>query len=121
MSGASVPLLDHLIRPLQERRRDRQAEGLGGLEVDDQLELGGLLDREVGGSGPLEDLVNVLGGATIQVQHISAIGYEASRIHIGSELVNRREPMLAREIGEDLPVPEVCPMRQDDQCADSIP
>jgi len=27
--------LDHLIRPLQERRRDRQAEGLGGLEVDD--------------------------------------------------------------------------------------
>jgi len=28
-------LLDHLIRPLQERRRDRQAEGLGGLEVDD--------------------------------------------------------------------------------------
>ena len=38
------PSLDHLIRPLQERRRDRQAEGLGGLEVDDQLELGGLLD-----------------------------------------------------------------------------
>jgi hypothetical protein len=23
-------LLDHLIRPLQERRRDRQVEGLGG-------------------------------------------------------------------------------------------
>jgi hypothetical protein len=32
-------LLDHLIRPQQERRRDRQAEHLGGLEVDDQLEL----------------------------------------------------------------------------------
>src|SRR6266851_30705 len=29
--------IDHLIRPLQERRRDREAEGLGGLEVDDQL------------------------------------------------------------------------------------
>ncbi|HEV8150717.1 MAG TPA: hypothetical protein VGP61_11080, partial [Gemmatimonadales bacterium] len=26
---------DNLIRPLQERRRDRQAEGLGGLAVDD--------------------------------------------------------------------------------------
>jgi hypothetical protein len=37
-----VPLFDHLIRPLEERRRDRQAEGLGGLEIDDQLELGGL-------------------------------------------------------------------------------
>jgi hypothetical protein len=33
----AYPLLDHLIRPLQERRRDRQAEGLGGLEVDRNL------------------------------------------------------------------------------------
>jgi hypothetical protein len=37
-------LLDHLIRQLQERRRNRQAESLGGLEVDDQLELGWLHD-----------------------------------------------------------------------------
>jgi hypothetical protein len=34
-----LPLFDHLIRPLQQRRRDRQAEGLGGLEVDDEFEL----------------------------------------------------------------------------------
>ena len=35
----AAPLLNHLIRPLQERRRDRQAEGLGGLEVDDEFEV----------------------------------------------------------------------------------
>jgi hypothetical protein len=29
------PLFDHLIRPLEECRRDRQAEGLRGLEIDD--------------------------------------------------------------------------------------
>jgi ion channel len=34
-----IALLDYLIRPPQERRRDRQAEGFGGLEVDRQLEL----------------------------------------------------------------------------------
>jgi hypothetical protein len=33
--SAAEPLLDHLIRPLQERLRDRETEGLGGLEVDD--------------------------------------------------------------------------------------
>ena len=33
--GCECALLEHLIRPLQERRRDRQAERLGGLEVDD--------------------------------------------------------------------------------------
>ena len=32
----SVQSLDVLIRPPQHRRRDRQAEGLGGLEVDDE-------------------------------------------------------------------------------------
>jgi len=30
--------IDHLIRPLQKRRRDRQAEGLGGAAVEKQLE-----------------------------------------------------------------------------------
>jgi hypothetical protein len=30
--------MDDFIRSRQQRRRDRQAEGLGGLEVDDELE-----------------------------------------------------------------------------------
>src|SRR3977135_1363720 len=55
-------LLDHLIRSLQQRRRDRQAEGFGGLEVDNKLELGRLLHGEVRGLGALEDLVDVAGG-----------------------------------------------------------
>jgi hypothetical protein len=54
MAGA---LLDHLVRPQQQGLRDRQAQRLGGLEVNDQLELGRLLDGEVGGLGTLEDSV----------------------------------------------------------------
>ena len=46
-----------LIRPLQERRRDRQAKSLGRLEVNDQLELRRLLDGEVDRLGALQ-LVN---------------------------------------------------------------
>jgi hypothetical protein len=44
-------------RPLQERRRDRQAEGLRRLEVDDQLKLGGPFDWQVCGLGALENLI----------------------------------------------------------------
>ena len=40
--------------PAAGARRDRQAERLGGLEVDHQLERGGLLDREVAGFVPLK-------------------------------------------------------------------
>jgi len=39
-------LLDDLVRSQEHRLRDREPEGLGGLEVDDQFELGRLLDRE---------------------------------------------------------------------------
>ena len=53
-----MQLLDHLIRPLEQRWRDRQAEGLGGLEVDYQLQFGWLLNRDVSGLGTHQDLVN---------------------------------------------------------------
>ena len=38
-------LADHLISLDKERWRDRQSEGFGGLEIDNQLELGRLLHR----------------------------------------------------------------------------
>jgi hypothetical protein len=37
-------LLDYLIRPRQHVRRDRQADLLSGLEVDDEIKLDGPLD-----------------------------------------------------------------------------
>ena len=39
----------------QERRGDRDPERLGGLQVDDQLELRGLLHGQVRGFGALQD------------------------------------------------------------------
>ena len=44
------PSLNHLIRPLEERRRDREPERLRLLQVDHELDLRGLLDREIGRS-----------------------------------------------------------------------
>jgi hypothetical protein len=53
----SVKSIDDLIRPQQQRRRDGEAEGLGGLRIDDQLELARLLDGNVSGLGAPEDPV----------------------------------------------------------------
>jgi len=55
-------LLDGLICPQQDRLRYRQAEGLGGLQVDDQLEPRWLLNRKVGGLGAFQNLVHVACG-----------------------------------------------------------
>ena len=56
-------LLDHLIRPLQERGRDRQAERLGGLEADHQLEFRRPLDGQIPRLGAFEDPVREGRGA----------------------------------------------------------
>jgi len=48
-------LVDHLVGAAGERQWDREAECLGGLEVDDQLDFCGLLDRKIGGPLALEN------------------------------------------------------------------
>ena len=47
------PSLDHLIRPVEEGLGNRQPEGLRCLQVDDQLELRGLLHGEIPRLGTL--------------------------------------------------------------------
>src|SRR5262249_39367385 len=55
--------LHHLVGTSEERRRDFQGEHLGGLEVNNQLEFGRLLDRQVGRLCAAQNLVNIIGGA----------------------------------------------------------
>src|SRR5207245_7324947 len=53
-------LLNDLIRPQQQRLWDCEAKRLGGLCVDDQLELGGLLDGKLRGLCASENPVNIV-------------------------------------------------------------
>jgi hypothetical protein len=48
-------LLHHLVGAAEEGKRDSQSESLGGFEVKDQFDFGGLLDRQVGRFLSLED------------------------------------------------------------------
>jgi hypothetical protein len=58
-------LVDHMVRPQQDRLRDREPQGLRRLEVDDQLKLGGLFHGKVGGLRAFENLVDVGRGPPI--------------------------------------------------------
>src|SRR5438094_329825 len=60
-------LLDDLVGPLEQRLRDGEPERLGGLEVDDQLELGGLLDGRIAGLRPREDPIHFPGNSSFWV------------------------------------------------------
>ena len=52
-------LFDHLVGDLPEMQRDIETERLGGLEIDEKLELSRLLHRQVTGFGTLQYLVGV--------------------------------------------------------------
>ena len=51
------PLLNDFIRSCQHIRRDRQADLLGGFQIDNKLELGRLFDRYVGWLTSFQDAV----------------------------------------------------------------
>src|SRR5213596_2222420 len=57
LSGKPRPAsLDDLVGAAEQHGRDRQVERLGGLEVDDQLELHWLLHRDIGRLGAFKIL-----------------------------------------------------------------
>jgi len=70
-------LLDHAIRPKQDRLWDRQPQGLGRLEVYHQLELRGLLDGQIARLGAFQNLVDITGSAPMKVDEIGTICNEA--------------------------------------------
>src|SRR5215470_9189398 len=58
---------DDMIRSQEHGRGDPYTEGLGGLEVDDQLKGRGLLDRQVPGLHALQDTVHVVSRSPVAV------------------------------------------------------
>src|SRR5712691_3887790 len=89
---------NHLVRQNEERRGKRHAEGLGGLEVEDQLELHSPLDGQVSGLGAFEDLVHIGGRAPIQVAQVRRIAHEAARLHELPPPVHPRQLLLRRHV-----------------------
>src|SRR5262245_51434406 len=73
-------LLDHLTRLEEQRRWICQPERLCGLQIDHQLELGGLLDGEIAGLGALQDFVDVCGCAPIQTREVCPIGHQITSL-----------------------------------------
>jgi hypothetical protein len=62
--------LDHLVGAGEESPRHREAEDFRRLGVDDELELGRGLHRQVARYGALQDPVDIVGGAPVEVDQV---------------------------------------------------
>src|SRR6266699_2148310 len=89
---------DHFIGLEEDGRGNRQAEGLGSLEVDDQFVPHGLLNGEVPRLGSFEDLIHIGGDAPKTVKKARPIGHEPPLIHKVSYFVHGWQPVRGREV-----------------------
>ena len=66
-------LFDHLVGTGEQRGRHSEAERLGGLEVDHQLEFGRALHGQVGGLLALKDAIDVASSLPVRIDRVRSI------------------------------------------------
>src|SRR5690349_6585942 len=98
--GDIASLFNQLVRAGKDARRQLKAERLGGLEVDDHLELGWLLNWKIGRLRTPQNLVNVISGAPKQVSNIWPIGDEPAGYHKFPDSMKRRQLLLSGEFSD---------------------
>src|SRR5215472_4821026 len=93
-SAVSLPCgasLDHLVGAREHCWRQIDPERPSGFEIDDQFTLDRFLHRQVRRIGPLEDTVDITGGAPKRIDVIGPIGYETAAGDVVAKGVHGRQ------------------------------
>src|SRR5918995_2589266 len=98
MAAAAPSLFNDLVRLQDQGLGDRHSERFRHPEVDDELELGRLLDGKVSWFRALEDLVDVGGRAPIVVGEAGPVCQEAARLRELAPRVHGRYAMLGGQL-----------------------
>ena len=83
-------ILDQLIGASEQLARQGQTERFGGFQVDQELELGRLINRNVARFASFENLVHVIGHAPEQLRKIDGIAHERAGFDVIAVRTHRR-------------------------------
>jgi hypothetical protein len=90
-------LVDHLIGDCEQHWRHVDAERPRRTQVDDELELGRLHDRQVGGLGALEDAAGIDASLTKHVREVGSVAHQPAGCDIIMSRIGRRNPVARRQ------------------------
>jgi hypothetical protein len=92
----TTPLFDHLVGAREKRRRHDEAQHIGGLDIDNQFELGRLEDWQVDRLGAIEDTAGINADLTIHVRNVGAVAHQATCFNMIPVRICRRNGMPRR-------------------------
>jgi hypothetical protein len=90
----------------RDRGRDGQARRFDGLEIDYEVKLNRLPDRQVAGPGSLQDAIDVVGRSAVVVRNIRPVDHQAAIIGVFSLRIDRRQACLDESHDVSAVVPE---------------
>src|SRR5215217_2760426 len=102
-----------LIRSPRQRRRNFEPERSSSAAIDYELELGGLLDWQIGRLRTLEYLVDISGEAAINVREARPIEDQSPGLDELASAIDRRQPVLRGKLRNSLTVRLCNPLEPD--------
>ena len=101
-AAANKHLFDHRVGAGKQRLRHGQAEPFRGLEIDHQLVFGRRLNRKIGRLFALEDAIDIGGRASVLVDPIGPIGYQAALGDDEVKAIDRGELVPGRKRNDQI-------------------
>src|SRR5262245_44665929 len=83
---------DDLFGAGEQGWRHRETKRIGSGQIDDEIELGRLLDRDVASLRTTQNFIDITSGAPEQVQKVRSIGNQTSRFDPLPGIVNCWKP-----------------------------
>ena len=102
----TTPLFDHLVGAREHCRRHVEAECPRGDQVYDEIELGRLLDRNIGGLRAPQNFVHIIASTPKHAGDIGTIGHESAGFDEIPITNHRRKPRALRQSVDVKPVDE---------------
>jgi hypothetical protein len=97
MKRHSVRLFDHLVGEREQPIWHVEAERLGSTEIDDQVEFGRQLHRQVAGFLPFENPAGVDAGAAIGIRLAGSVAHQATGLGVLARHIARGQGVAGRK------------------------